>query len=84
VTSCNDPWGFRAIHRGEILLQPLDLGASRGEWAGVLGSRATGEIRCIEEVGFRVELNEVNHSMVPGVPEVFDTARLSSRHAVKK
>lgn len=84
VAGCDDPWGLLTVHRGEVLLQPLELGAGGGEGAGVLGARAAWEIGCVGEVGFGVELDEVDHSVVPRVPEVFDTAGLGSRHAVKR
>jgi hypothetical protein len=80
VTSCDDPGCLLAVNRGEIFLQPIELGTRRCEWASIFGTRATWLIWCIWEIGFRVELNEVHHAVVPGVPKILKSAGLSTGH----
>lgn len=80
--SCSDyPGSLLAVDRGEILLQPSDLGAGDGEGAGIFGALSTGLIRRVEEVGLRVELDEVHGAVVERVPEVADAAGLRGGHA---
>jgi hypothetical protein len=83
VAASNNPRGLLSVNRGEILLQPLKLGAVWCEWAGVLSARTTWKIRCVGEVGLRVELDVVDHSVVPRVPKVSNSSRLRRRHAFR-
>jgi hypothetical protein len=79
----NDPRGLLAVDRGEVPLQPLELRTIRREWTSILGARAARKIGSIWEVGFRIELDKMDHSVVPRVPEIPYPSGLSRRHAFR-
>jgi hypothetical protein len=81
VTCCNYPWRLISVYSGKIFGQPGKLGTAGSEWTGKFGTLSTRLIRCIWEVSFGVELNKVDHSMIPGVPEIPNAAGNVRRHA---
>lgn len=81
MTGGDDPGRLGAVDGSEVLLQPFELGAGRGEGTGVLGGGAAGEVGGGGEVGLGVELDEVHEAVVEGVPEVLDAAGLGGGHA---
>lgn len=81
VASCNNPGCLLAIDSGEILLQPGKLGSRGSKGASVLGALTTRLVRSVREVGFSIEHDKVNTTVVEGIPEILEATRFSRGHA---
>ena len=84
VACCNNPGSLLPVDRCEIFLQPSKLRSAWGEWSSIFGTRSTWLIGCILEVSLSIELDEMYHSMVPGVPKVFYSTRDVRWHTMSK
>jgi hypothetical protein len=80
VTGDYDPGSLFAIDRGEVSGEPVNLGIRvRTKGASIFTVRSIGFVwrgDAVAKVGFSVDLDKMDHSVVERVPKVLDAARL--------
>jgi hypothetical protein len=80
----DDPRGLAAVNRRQVLLKPVGLRILQcGERTSILALTATrlvGGDDAVAQVGLRVQLDVVDHTVVERVPEVAQSLGLRARH----
>lgn len=86
LLTSNDPGCLLTVHTRQILLEPIDLLVRVGaKWPRVHAFRTANFVRAnesIANISLGVQLDEVSHAVVEGVPEVSNTTRHIARHTI--
>ena len=64
----------------QIVGEPVNLLVVTAEWTAVLGTALIWAYEAVAKVGFGIDVDEMSHSIVVGVPEVAKTAGRAARH----